>query len=781
MTPPSTTRKRPKGSALIAVLAFSFILLLSTTSLIAFGVHRRTESARLTLYNAELSTAESALAALVSQFNFMGAANPPQVTQSGKGIENFLYAEDGLMQALSESEDKLMSGYPGYVVSAAVEPLEIEGIDEDNDSVEITDDIIDLIGENDLRQWMGFSINLNAYRIMAGARATDASGMALAEQLRRPGVYVAQTVTFYRVPLLNYAIFYQNTLELDAGQQIDVYGKVHTNSDWYLTTSSTANYHSSATVAGNFYGGVYHPGDTRRGKSNSTNINVATKPPATPGAPNNANLRGLLNTTDIKINDGYLSSANYNNNFMDNRAWTDNPLWVDDANRFYKGMIRDASHGVQQVRLPINEQESPRMILEPPVVGSDPATDDRRDTSRLTNQLAYQASIILETKPGWNNKANFTTANLPNLNNYIQAYRQYPVFASDGVSVEWVKEGPFSVVYEVGKDSAGNPIPATFLNYNRIYDGRERRYVNMLDIDMGKLSQYLVRPVINAPGTDPSRAQGRFTLEKPGAAADGTSNNIAATDPGIIYVNPVQSHVPPTETAAARIVNAKDLRSVVANSNAVDMQGLTIATDGPLYTKGDVNAPADGAKLPLLFASDSIHILSNNFNDATYGAAGLTGGGPNAAAKPTTTNAIFIAGNVPTIHRYIYNEQTKEWEQNPEWTSSLGYSGGAENFFRYLENWGGSNTHTFRGSILNLFESRVHKGRWGVGGYYSPPRRNWGWDTAYASGQTPPGMPRSWNVSVSNWELISAGEFIDAGGADLTLGAKGESLENEGE
>ena len=100
----------------------------------------------------------------------------------------------------------------------------------------------------------------------------------------------------------------------------------------------------------------------------------------------------------------------------------------------------------------------------------------------------------------------------------------------------------------------------------------------------------------------------------------------------------------------------------------------------------------------------------------------------------TTTNAIFLAGNVPSSAGY--------------------YSGGAENYFRYLENWGGI-THTFNGSILNLYTSTLAKGTWKSSTtYYGAPTRVWSWDSGLAGITPPPGMPTFLNITLQAWNIV---------------------------
>jgi hypothetical protein len=103
---------------------------------------------------------------------------------------------------------------------------------------------------------------------------------------------------------------------------------------------------------------------------------------------------------------------------------------------------------------------------------------------------------------------------------------------------------------------------------------------------------------------------------------------------------------------------------------------------------------------------DAITLLSNNWNDANSG-AGLAA----QVASNTTVNAALVSGNVPTG------------------TSGSIYSGGGENFVRFLEDWTGK-TFTYYGSMLNLYASAQGTGLWGYGNYYLPPTQYWYFDSS---------------------------------------------------
>ena len=100
-------------------------------------------------------------------------------------------------------------------------------------------------------------------------------------------------------------------------------------------------------------------------------------------------------------------------------------------------------------------------------------------------------------------------------------------------------------------------------------------------------------------------------------------------------------------------------------------------------------------------------------------------------------NAAIIAGQVPTPCDWYdagcASDGTTAFYQN--W-----YSGGIENFPRFLEDWWGI-TLTYRGSLVSFHESVYADGTWN-GSYYGAPTRDWGFDTNFEDWtKLPPGTP----------------------------------------
>jgi len=170
---------------------------------------------------------------------------------------------------------------------------------------------------------------------------------------------------------------------------------------------------------------------------------------------------------------------------------------------------------------------------------------------------------------------------------------------------------------------------------------------------------------------------------------------------GIIYVSDQRAGLHGT-----RIYNATDIGAA-----------LTIASENPVYTKGDINTTT---KKPMSIICDALTVLSGNWDDANAKASSPTTSDRPALA--TAVNFCYITGNTETG------------------VGGAGYNGGLENLIRFLEDWTGQ-TMTFRGSMINLWYSQEATGNWSTS-YYVPPTRNWAFDTDLNNpANMPPGTP----------------------------------------
>jgi hypothetical protein len=251
---------------------------------------------------------------------------------------------------------------------------------------------------------------------------------------------------------------------------------------------------------------------------------------------------------------------------------------------------------------------------------------------------------------------------------------------------------------------------ATFVSTaNSFSDAREGKTVEPIDINIGKLAAW-------------SQTNSSLRYSTIG------SNLILSS----VYVVDNRT-LPGTSLNAVRVFNGTNLPP----------NGLTVATGRPLYVWGDYNElnPANlgslntSATRPASLVADAITILS----DAWLDSKSTTEPG----AAPTTVNAGLLTGAVDT---------------------TLGqYSGGMENFPRFLENWGSANAFTYNGSMIKMFPSLYATNFWnGIGmtkTYYNPPKRNWAYDANFDNPLTlPPKTPSLLQVIRGQWATVPPGQ-----------------------
>jgi hypothetical protein len=180
----------------------------------------------------------------------------------------------------------------------------------------------------------------------------------------------------------------------------------------------------------------------------------------------------------------------------------------------------------------------------------------------------------------------------------------------------------------------------------------------------------------------------------------------------------------------------------VTNGGVLPTDGLTIATEGGLYVQGDYNTgtttnpnavPANAspganvattvsgyATKSAALVADAIMVLSNGWSDS------------NDSSSVSSRNATNTTLNTALISGYVASSSTGA-------NGRSGYSGGMNNFPRFLESWSGDSM-TFSGAFVSLYKSKMFTGGWDTGDIYVPPTRYWYFDTLLLS-RVLPGIP----------------------------------------
>jgi hypothetical protein len=249
--------------------------------------------------------------------------------------------------------------------------------------------------------------------------------------------------------------------------------------------------------------------------------------------------------------------------------------------------------------------------------------------------------------------------------------------------------------------------PAEFTNFvtltNSFYDSRESKTILPVDLDIGALKRW-----------------------------SATNNNVrpalGGRDINSIYVYDRRT-VPAGKLSAVRVRNGLVLPPL----------GLTVASASPIYVLGHYNQPtaADlgtantSTTLPASLVGDAVTILSANWNDANSRLALAS-----RVARPTTVNAAILAGAVETANG--------------------NYSGGMENFPRFLESWGLANPLTYNGSMVKMFPSLYATNIWGLGNVYNPPKRDWAYDLNFNNPtKLPPLTPSLLKIFRNVWMTLA--------------------------
>ncbi len=202
---------------------------------------------------------------------------------------------------------------------------------------------------------------------------------------------------------------------------------------------------------------------------------------------------------------------------------------------------------------------------------------------------------------------------------------------------------------------------------------------------------------------------------------------------GIVYITD-------TSAAANGVGTKRGIR--LKNGTVMPSGGLTIVSGNPVYIQGDyntggLNPPSDSGnpaqpqvngytRQPCSVIADAVNVLSNSWSDNNSG-AGLG----SRVASNTTVNTAILAGIVPSANNI--------------------YSGGAENFPRFLEDWSGR-TLTYYGSMVELYPSKQSIGTWGKDNVYNPPNRQWFFDKTFQV-YSPPGSLMVYSYVKGRWWL----------------------------
>lgn len=522
--------------------------------------------------------------------------------------------------------------------------------------------------------------------------------------------YVMETLQVRDAPLFANAVFYNMDMEIAPGAAMTVSGPVHTNYNAYVQSSAGLTFTGQFTSSGSIYHGV---------------------------------MSGFGKSTD----NGSVSFANGSGtqvSMYQNNSWVDsnNANFRQLASQYWGGNVQSGDFGIPQmnpVGMPSYVRDNPAtgtaddqlnyayQLIQPTV----PTTASNYNATIETQKFSYKAGLTVTVDTSGSNPTYTLTTYQRNADGTIK-------YNGSGVplttSLTYTGANTFISTEKYTTSGSGSNTTVT----GGMYDYRRAKGIGLVKLDMGKLNTALN----NNSGNQSS-----------------DWNNVSANTPskwwnGIVYVK-FSGAAPrssdgvevPTDNWGLQLING----STIPNPSYTQSQGIrgtSVATNNPVYVLGNYNADGNSAtgsngtadnanEPPASIAGDSITILStawtnaNSFKDISN----------RVASNFTEVSAAFLTGIVPSDDK-----------------NNNAYSGGVENFPRFLENWG-SKTFRYRGSMVSLFESEVATQPWGGSNVYGAPNRDWSFSNLFSQGSYPPGTPNSRTYRRINYRELTKAQW----------------------
>jgi Tfp pilus assembly protein PilX len=263
-----------------------------------------------------------------------------------KSVKTFYSAEAGLEKAIAQIRAHYTSGATG-----APNPLPSDSFDLGNTAViyNTVDNGAAVTETLTVGAYKGLYALVKSFTITA--RAKDYGTQTETK--------VVSEVKDALVPIFQFAVFYQQDLEILPGADMDLGGRVHSNSDAYFGSEGgvTLAIDSWTTAAGNIYHG-------RKDQSHDMNGDVTIK----------------------DKNGTYQSMENSDGTWLD----ANDATWVSDALNRWGGKVEDHSLGITELNLPVVVSGDPIDMIKRASGGNTDSYQNRAGLTIVDGQVLYK-------------------------------------------------------------------------------------------------------------------------------------------------------------------------------------------------------------------------------------------------------------------------------------------------------------------------------------------------------------------------------------------------------
>jgi hypothetical protein len=504
---------------------------------------------------------------------------------------------------------------------------------------------------------------------------------------------VGQKIMFSQIPMFQFAIFYQQDLEIEPGANMSVNGTVHGNQNLYVNPNTGVTLTFSNDVSG----------------SGQVNATASPLDPSSRGTPGTTTYYG---THVSGVNPLQLPSGSGTNTLANGAAILQTP----------------ASGSATNGSLLYNQAQMIVMVSNSSITVTSGAANNQATVIPL-NQ--YSLFLSTATNAGFYDQRDGLEIN--------------PVKLDVGGLRTWCATntslGVVDSIYIADFRSTSNMVIVTNFAYTTNVSSSTNRNTSS-SYPSGNYSPPVTTNT-SSTTTSSRPASGTYIPPITTNGSGGSKTYTYALITGYSYNVITQStNVTTNTTYVTNYPVTSQPGIVLTNGATLPSSGLAIATPDPVYIIGNWNVSTNGTPAnlgttdtsqtyPSAIYADAISVLSSNWVNANS-----TAGISSRIAANDTVNAAFFTGNVPSNGSY--------------------YSGGVENFPRFLENWSGY-TFTYNGSMVEAFQSQIANYPWpGTGTVYNPPHRAWAFDLNFNNpAKLPPLTPRVVYIQRSAWTLLA--------------------------
>lgn len=515
--------------------------------------------------------------------------------------------------------------------------------------------------------------------------------------------HVTQLLQVRDAPLFAHAIFYNMDMEIAPGPAMDIFGAVHANGDMFIQANNSLDFYKNVSSTGTVHHGP-NPIITKASSYGGVTF--------TDGLGNQLSMHDGSNWIDSDMTDFRSIASN---------RWNGNLQTFEHGIPFHNPVAMPAYVRDNPATAAVDDQLNYAYQLIQPVEST---SDPDYNAGVEEQKFHYKAGLVIkvDTSSG--------TASAYIYDNDGSGNKQF----SGGLPVMTKLDMDANVVNVETYTASGDTVNGG------LYDQRMRSGINLVEIDVNRLKHLIEND------NDTDWKSGGGTEYKPSSWWN-----------GVIYVdlpqkadpNRPDNVRPAVDNWGVKLTNGSQIPNPSFGWTS-DLYGTTIATNVPMYIEGNYNAdgnPNTGSATepdvadvkqepPAALVADAINVLSNDWQDDES----LKNTSTRTTTAFTEVAAAFLTGLVPS--------NKNNWNN---------YSGGVENFPRFLEKW--NTSFRYRGSMVALFESEVAIEPWGKSNVYSPPTRDWGFNSLYSQGFYPPGTPNSRTFRRVNYRNLTAQEY----------------------